>query len=156
PVPATQHRGAKHIWRLGEYWLRSLPFEFLIARRYVAGVILVKKQPTPAFRVCDLPVGIGNADPGLDRCARIMRNGCEIAAFGFRPCRPGYEYRTMPRNGSVRRYGGQLVELLEPTDEAAIDDRDALDEQQIGEPKGSSFLIEYCHVVVGMSRPARV
>src|SRR5438270_2508554 len=103
----------------------SLPFEFLVARRYVARVILVKQQPLPAFRVCDLPVGVGNADPGLDRRARIMRDGCEVAPLGFCGCRPRHGYRTMPGNGPIRRYGSQLLELLEPADEAAVDDRDA-------------------------------
>jgi hypothetical protein len=106
-------------------------------------------------RVCDVLVGIGNADPGLDRLARIPRDGCEIAPLGFRGCRPRHGYRTVPGNGPIRRCGGQPVELLEPADEAAIDDRDAVDEQQIGEPKGTGFLIEDRQVVVGMSRVVR-
>src|SRR5438105_5651380 len=133
----------------------SLPFEFLVARRYVARVILVKQQPIPAFRVCDLPIGVGNADPGLDRGARIMRDGFEIAPLRFCCCRPRDGYRTVPGNGPIRRYGCQFVESLQPADEAAIDDRNAIYEQQIREPKGTAILIKDRQIVVGMSRAVR-
>ena len=56
----------------------------------------------------------------------------------------------MPWNGSVCRYGGYLIELPEPADQAAVDDRDAVDKQQIGEPERSRLFIEYRQIVVGM------
>ena len=106
----------------------------------------------PAFRVCDVLVGIGNADPGPNRRARIVCDGGEIAPFVSCGLRPRHGYRTMPRDSLLRRYGRQLVELLEPTNKTAVDDRDAIDKQQIGEPERPRLFIENRQVIVGMRR----
>src|SRR5882757_9512240 len=58
----------------------------------------------------------------------------------------------MTGNSPIRRDGGQLPELLEPADKAAVDDRNAIDKQQIGEPKRSCALVEDRQIVVGVSR----
>ena len=61
----------------------------------------------------------------------------------------------MAGNRPVSRDRSQLLKLPEPSDEAAVDDRNALDKQQIGQPKGSRVLVEDRQIVVGMGRAVR-
>src|SRR6516165_12265441 len=48
----------------------------------------------------------------------------------------------MARNGAVGRDRRHLAKLLEPADDAPVDDRDTVDKEQIREPKGARLLVE--------------
>src|SRR6516164_1366783 len=61
----------------------------------------------------------------------------------------------MAGNGAVGRDRRHLAKLLEPADEAPVDDRDTVDKEQVREPKGARLLVENRQIVVGVSRAMR-
>src|SRR5262249_31069991 len=133
--------------------MASFPFELLVAACHVARMIVVEKQPAPAFRVCDMAVGIGNPDPGLDCCACVARQAFEITPLRLRSAPPRHGHRTMAGNRSVGMDGGQLRQSLQPTNKAAINYWDAIDKEEVGQPEGPRIHVEDRQIVVGMSRP---
>ncbi len=95
--------------------------------------------------------------PAFDRRPRLARQGFEIAPLGLGGG-PGHATDTgpCPGNRPVGRDRGHAVELLEPADETAVDDRNAVDEQQIGKPERSRLLVVDRQIVVGMRRAVRL
>src|SRR6516225_11086080 len=61
----------------------------------------------------------------------------------------------MAGNGAIGRDRRHLAKLLEPADEAPVDDRDTVDKEQVREPKGARLLVENRQIVVGVGRAMR-
>lgn len=133
----------------------SLPFELFIGRGDVARMIIVEEQPMRAFRLCDMAICVGNIDPCLDRRAGFTRYNFQITLLGGHSLRPGHRDRAVAGNRPRGRDRGYLTKLVEPADEATVNDWDTIDKEEVGKPKGAGFLVENRQVAVGMGRAVR-
>src|SRR5271155_3098393 len=61
----------------------------------------------------------------------------------------------MAGDGAVGRDRRPRAKLLEPADEAPVDDRDTVDKEQIREPKGARLLVENRQIIVSVGRAMR-
>src|SRR6516162_8753231 len=102
-------------------------------------MIIVEQQPLSALRLCDMAIGLRNVDPGLDRRSGVARHGFEITPLGRRGLRPGRRNGPVTGNRSFRRDRGHVSKLVEPAEKTAVNYRDAVDEQEIGKPKGTGL-----------------
>src|SRR5262249_33881516 len=87
------------------------------------------------------------ADDGTD----LVAQEGEIALLGAERVGPRGACGTVAGHDAARRQAAQLVEQREPAEEAAVERRHAIDEQQVAGPERTRLPVEDAQVVVGMS-----
>src|SRR5262245_50768182 len=125
---------AMHSIRTAVVFMRSFPFQFGESGGGVARIILLEQVPVRLFR---RRCAFRGADGGAagDEGAHVLGQALKIAPLGRERIRPRGD-RAMAGDHALRRQARQRVEHAQPAAQAAVEDRDVVEEHEVARQQG--------------------
>src|SRR5262247_3955255 len=145
---------AMHSIRTAVVFMRSFPFQLGERGGGVARIILLEQAPVRLFR------GGGafrRADGGAasDQAPHVLGQALKIAPLRRERIRPRGN-RAMAGDHALRRQARQRIEHAQPAAQAAVKDRNVVEEHEVARQQGLRLLVEHREVGVGMGGRPRM